>query len=358
FRGTMHALRISNSERYTGSFSPGQLSSDADTIVCYDFTEGSGDVLKDVSGHGHDGKIVGATWVSIGGDAQQGPLTQREVATQLIGMGFSILCWDESGKVYSDIRTIDGLPDGEISVESVSHRLADAVSSPPVRVEDLDLLRKLPHLRQVHLVCQVLTKDYVVRLQNLNSLSGVSLYSIEPSAVTDSDLVPLFEKLDRPGFLNLTNLDVNGECLESVRDLSGLTTLNVTESHRKTPSVRLFETLKRAPELFHLDLSGCTLLPEHCAAIAELPKVSRLYISNSDGISTQLGAFTKMSQLKEFYLGGCQLSAANVSQLSQMKWLKILGIERSGLSESDVETIREDLPNCRILSDYGKFEPQ
>ncbi|MCA8994031.1 MAG: SUMF1/EgtB/PvdO family nonheme iron enzyme, partial [Planctomycetaceae bacterium] len=34
-----------------------------DTIAEFDFTQGSGDVLNDSSGNGHDGKIVGATWV-------------------------------------------------------------------------------------------------------------------------------------------------------------------------------------------------------------------------------------------------------------------------------------------------------
>ncbi|MEZ6123945.1 MAG: LamG-like jellyroll fold domain-containing protein [Planctomycetaceae bacterium] len=66
FRGTMHALRISNSERYTGSFTPGQLTSDPDTIALYDFSQGSGDVLKDISGNGHDGEIHGAKWVNDG----------------------------------------------------------------------------------------------------------------------------------------------------------------------------------------------------------------------------------------------------------------------------------------------------
>ena len=35
-------------------------------MALYHFDEGSGDVLQDSSGNGHDGKIVGAKWVEGG----------------------------------------------------------------------------------------------------------------------------------------------------------------------------------------------------------------------------------------------------------------------------------------------------
>ncbi|MCA9051901.1 MAG: DUF1080 domain-containing protein, partial [Planctomycetaceae bacterium] len=63
FAGTIHAARVSKSLRYRANFVPAELTSDADTIALYDFSQGSGDILKDISGHGHDGKIIGATWV-------------------------------------------------------------------------------------------------------------------------------------------------------------------------------------------------------------------------------------------------------------------------------------------------------
>ncbi|MCA9082899.1 MAG: DUF1080 domain-containing protein, partial [Planctomycetaceae bacterium] len=65
FKGTVHAVRLSRGIRYAEDFTPlNNFIPDADTIACYDFSQGSGDVLKDVSGNGHDGKIIGATWVA------------------------------------------------------------------------------------------------------------------------------------------------------------------------------------------------------------------------------------------------------------------------------------------------------
>lgn len=69
FQGRIRELRISKSIRYPKNFeltSPDvPFVADANTVALYHFDEGSGDVLKDSSGNGHDGKIVGAKWVSV-----------------------------------------------------------------------------------------------------------------------------------------------------------------------------------------------------------------------------------------------------------------------------------------------------
>jgi serine/threonine protein kinase/formylglycine-generating enzyme required for sulfatase activity len=64
FQGVIDQVRISRVARYSQNFPPvTSLSSDDKTLAMYDFSEGSGDTLRDVSGSGHDGKIVGAEWV-------------------------------------------------------------------------------------------------------------------------------------------------------------------------------------------------------------------------------------------------------------------------------------------------------
>jgi formylglycine-generating enzyme required for sulfatase activity len=49
------------------------LTSDEATLALYYFDEGTGDVLHDASGNGHDGKIVGAKWVN----SKSGDLTSQ-----------------------------------------------------------------------------------------------------------------------------------------------------------------------------------------------------------------------------------------------------------------------------------------
>jgi serine/threonine protein kinase len=64
FKGLIDEVRISKAARYTDHYEPSaRLSTDDDTLALYHFDEGEGRVLRDSSGNGHDGRIVGATWV-------------------------------------------------------------------------------------------------------------------------------------------------------------------------------------------------------------------------------------------------------------------------------------------------------
>ncbi|TWU05281.1 Serine/threonine-protein kinase PknB [Symmachiella macrocystis] len=62
--GKMLELRISNIARYEGDFKPQKrFATDEHTIALYHFDEGRGSKLKDASGNGHHGEIVGAKWI-------------------------------------------------------------------------------------------------------------------------------------------------------------------------------------------------------------------------------------------------------------------------------------------------------
>ena len=92
FTGTIDEVRISKSARYTQDYVPTpRLEADADTLALYHFDEGSGDVLRDSSGNGRDGKIVGAKWVRGGGSASAGATRN---ALQLNGAGYVDLASD------------------------------------------------------------------------------------------------------------------------------------------------------------------------------------------------------------------------------------------------------------------------
>ena len=68
FDGIITEIRISRVARYDRDFLPAKrFESDADTLALYHGDEGSGNLLKDSSGNGHHGKIVGAKWVKADG---------------------------------------------------------------------------------------------------------------------------------------------------------------------------------------------------------------------------------------------------------------------------------------------------
>ncbi len=73
FDGMVDEVRVSWSARYDRDFDPpDRFTKDANTVVLYHLDEGGGDVLKDSSGNGHHGKIVGAKWVRVGEGGKRG----------------------------------------------------------------------------------------------------------------------------------------------------------------------------------------------------------------------------------------------------------------------------------------------
>ena len=68
FHGSMAMIRVSSGVRYRENFVPkDRFESDKDTIALYHFDEGQGNILKDSSGNGRHGKIIGAKWVKVNG---------------------------------------------------------------------------------------------------------------------------------------------------------------------------------------------------------------------------------------------------------------------------------------------------
>uniref|UniRef100_UPI003AA8928F SUMF1/EgtB/PvdO family nonheme iron enzyme n=1 Tax=Thalassoglobus sp. TaxID=2795869 RepID=UPI003AA8928F len=66
FVGAIRQVKISKTAQYDERFDPPQqFSIDANTVALYKFDEGTGNTLKDSSGNGHHGKIIGAKWVDI-----------------------------------------------------------------------------------------------------------------------------------------------------------------------------------------------------------------------------------------------------------------------------------------------------
>src|SRR5262249_52495928 len=89
--GIMREARISKSARYHKDFKPApRFETDGDTLALYHFDEGNGDTLKDASGHGHHGNIVGAAWVNADGTPIKNS-TGEKTFTNTLGMEFVLV---------------------------------------------------------------------------------------------------------------------------------------------------------------------------------------------------------------------------------------------------------------------------
>jgi WD40 repeat protein/serine/threonine protein kinase len=168
FHGIIDEVRISNVARYTKDFKPEKrFENDEHTLALYHFDEGRGKVLKDSSGNGHHGKIIGAKWVKVGektnnADYEIGSFEHERTAAEWVlknGGNVELL---ERGTIDS----LEMLPEGPLRCKDV--RLTDAV----VDQVDVEKLAGLPLLRNITLHgSNVHDIQPLVQLPNLESLN-------------------------------------------------------------------------------------------------------------------------------------------------------------------------------------------
>ncbi|MCA9012655.1 MAG: protein kinase, partial [Planctomycetaceae bacterium] len=117
-------FRYSTKVRYKEDFEPEpRMAADADTLILYNFEEGAGEQVKDSSGHGRHGKIIGAKWVRIeepGASATsviQPPIKIDEpppLEDWLKGRTILTVAQDGSGQFTTIQSALDALKPGEV----------------------------------------------------------------------------------------------------------------------------------------------------------------------------------------------------------------------------------------------------
>ena len=88
YKGLIDAIRISDTVRYDGDFTPSiSLSKDAHTIGLFNFNEGSGNIANDESVNENNGVIYGATWST---DVPAKPHVVTSGATNITGVSSTL----------------------------------------------------------------------------------------------------------------------------------------------------------------------------------------------------------------------------------------------------------------------------
>jgi serine/threonine protein kinase len=237
FLGRMNEVRISKVARYDADFTPAvRWEPDADTLALYHFDEGEGSVLKDSSGNGHDGKIIGAKWVKADGSPTGAtpsaaptpaiaPFTDADV--QRIAV---LPAAEQVEEVRKELMRrnpdFDGAVVPEIDAEAVTgfRFISD-------RVADITPVRALTHLHQLNMNRLELGHT---KVPDLTPLKGIPLESLHLWTWPLTDLTPLkdmplkwlncgggFQKLD---LTPLSGMPLNYLCvnLTQVSDLRAL----------------------------------------------------------------------------------------------------------------------------------------
>jgi formylglycine-generating enzyme required for sulfatase activity/serine/threonine protein kinase len=314
FHGLIDEIRISSIARYTEDFTPqSHFEPDEHTMSLYHFDEGSGDVLKDSSGNGHHGKIVGAKWVKVDEGLRVVDVSpDRRAAEWVLRIGGRIMIAFDGKKVL--VEAGDGLPreDFVVAYVGLSHNAL-------VKDEHLHNLRGLTALRELDLRATAVGDT---GLKNLGELRGLRILSLDSTRVTDEGLRHL-RAMQGLRYLTFVGTAASDAGLEHLKGLRQLTALSLG-----SPKEAGFASLATLPHLAALNIQpNRTLTDRNTATLNRFPKLTVLVLNHAG--------------VDDGYIE-C------LSQLTKIRQLVLIG---SSITDDGFAALKAALPKCKIETD-------
>ena len=140
--------------------------------------------------------------------------------------------------------------------------------------------------------------------------------------------------------------------------LGQLKSLTLIEADPAALDESFFRTLSGLPQLTGLFLTY-NIDDEVLAALQPMPTLQKLSMTSKSVSAAALAATvtSKLPGLTELLFAYSDVSDADADSLKTLKQLKRLDVTGNRLSSSALDSLRQALPQCQILSDYGTFEP-
>jgi serine/threonine protein kinase len=327
--GMIRGVHISRTVRYVQDFSPeARFKPDPDTIALYHFDEGQGDVLKDSSGNGHHGKIVGAKWMNGDGTpvVKQEPLpakTPPAVApfTDADVMRIAALpAADQVEEVRKELMRRNPGFDGQ-----VGHKIEDSVVTElrivTDNVTDIAPIRVFNGLRVLE--CRGTYTDKpnglladLTPLKEMN-LAHLTHLDLRVTKASDAEMV-YFKDCKNLKFLDLGATEVTDRGLIHFNDCKNLKILGLYGTNVGDPGLAQFKDCKN---LTFLNLAGTQVSD---AGLAQFKGMSLTELS------IERTGITNLSSLQGMPLEVIRLTPKNITRgldiLRDMKSLKTIGI--------------------------------
>jgi formylglycine-generating enzyme required for sulfatase activity len=311
FLGRLNGVRISRVARYDGDFTPAsRWAPDADTLALYHFDEGHGTVLKDSSGNGHHGEIIGAKWVKADESAIGSPSAAPSPAATLPSA--------RAPFTEPDIQRIAALPAKE-QVEELKKELMrlnpgfDGKVTPTIEngvftefsvntdeILDISPVRALTKLVYLDLRGTYPNKG---KLSDLSPLAGMSISRLDCSSTQISDLSPL-------AGLPLTYLHFNHNPVSDLAPLKGMPLEELGLAETKVADLSPLKGMK-------IKVLGAQLLP-----VTDLSPLAGMPLKGLDLYHT-IGV-TSLEPLRGMPLEGLNLQDVPVSDLSPLAGMTTL----------------------------------
>jgi len=216
------------------------------------------------------------------------------------------------------------------TVERVSFPGERAMFSLPM-VKDVDLkhLKRLPHLKELHLNGVPISDEGLRHLANSKRLTNLQLGS---ESVLFCKRHSFGTKVNGSGFVHLSQLP-------------NLTTLNLDRSFLTDAEMVHLAGLANLEELCisNTKVSGPGLIH-----LEKLPNLKVLNLTASKITDAGLKPLSGLSQLRTVSLYNTSITDAGLVHLKAMSHLEELYIQSTLTTEDGVKTLRHALPNCKI----------
>jgi len=243
----------------------------------------------------------------------------------------------------------------------------------------LDMLKKLPHLKQLSLDGGDFTDRGAAHLADLASLEHVVF---DETCVTDDGLKHLARcrklksitvrrilisgiktKITGVGFVYLQDLehltsldmldsDVTDEGLAVIARLPNLTELTIGGYRMARSASKITDDglahLKGHSKLRSLHVSRTHVTDIGLAHLAELTKLERLYIADNNISDAGLAKLKGLTKLKELDLAKTKITDAGLDHLKGLSNLRELYLEDAKVTDEGVQRLRQALRHCEI----------
>ncbi len=112
------------------------------------------------------------------------------------------------------------------------------------------------------------------------------------------------------------------------------------------------------PALDGLNLSVCKLEQSVFDELSELQRFRDLVLHNCPVETAQLEDLGRLQQLNKLVVANFHLSDPDATHFQGLKKLTNLNVQKNNFTPDGIDTLRKLLPDCRIESDHGTFEPR
>ena len=248
FHGTIDEVRISSVARYAEDFTlQRRFEPDEHAMALYHFDEGTGDVLKDSSGNGHDGQIVGAKWVKVDeglGVVEDDP--DRRAAEWVLGIGGAVKIAGASDFVKTEAQ----LPHEGFVIDSIDLGRDQIPKGLPENWTDK--LTPLQSFVSLDLNDQNVSDEDLYALGERVSVTDLR---IRGAKINDYTLRYIAQAWPQLEWLNVASSPITDAGLKHISRLSSLQALYICESHVTDAGLPHLKSLTNLTNLGMTDIS-------------------------------------------------------------------------------------------------------